>query len=184
MDTEDRGLVEAYGRGEESAFSALVIKYRENVYRLARRMLGNHEDAADVTQEVFIRVHKALSRFDGRSKLYTWIYRIAVNLCLDTRARAGRFPLLDDIEEPVAIAPIRDVAHEVEERETHRLVALAVAQLPPRQKAMVTLRLYQDLAYQDIARILGCSEGTVKATMFAALRRLRRALAEQGVRTR
>jgi RNA polymerase sigma-70 factor, ECF subfamily len=183
MDTEDRGLVEAYGRGEESAFSALVIKYRESVYRVARRMVGNHEDAADITQEVFIRVHRALPRFDGRSKLYTWIYRIVVNLCLDIRSRAGRLPLLDDDEQLLTATPTRDAAHEVEERETGRLVANAIAQLPPRQKAMVTLRLYQDLAYQDIARILGCSEGTVKATMFAALRRLRRALIEQGIRT-
>jgi RNA polymerase sigma-70 factor (ECF subfamily) len=174
--------VEAYGRGEESAFSALVIKYRESVYRVARRMVGNHEDAADITQEVFIRVHRALPRFDGRSKLYTWIYRIAVNLCLDVRGRAARFPLLDG-EEPMSVSVARDVANEVEDRETRRLVANAIAQLPPRQKAMVTLRLYQDLAYQDIARILGCSEGTVKATMFAALRRLRSSLVEQGVRT-
>jgi RNA polymerase sigma-70 factor (ECF subfamily) len=183
MDGEDRRLVEAFGRGEESAFSALVIKYRESVYRVARRMLGSHEDAADVTQEVFMRVHRALPHFDGRSKLYTWIYRITVNLCLDARGRASRFPLLDDDAQILAMGTAADIADEVEQRETGRLVAGAVAQLPPRQRAMVTLRLYQDLPYCDIARIMGCSEGTVKATMFAAVRRLRRALVEEGVQT-
>jgi RNA polymerase sigma-70 factor (ECF subfamily) len=182
VDAEDRALVDAFLRGEETAFSALVIKYRESIYRVARRMLGNHEDAADVTQEVFIRVHRALPRFDGRSQLYTWLYRITVNLCLDMRDRLARLPLVDDGE------ALRDRSSEgIDEdaavaRETGWLVARAVAKLPPRQRAMVVLRLYQDLPYLEIARIMGCSEGTVKATMFAALRRLRRVLSEEGVR--
>lgn len=182
MDAEDRALVEAFRRGEESAFSALVIKYRDAVYRVARRMVGNHEDAADVTQEVFIRAHRALPRFDGRSQLYTWLYRITVNLCLDMRSRLARLPIIDDdevVRDRPGDVPLDD---EVEGRETARRVAQAVANLPPRQRAMVVLRLYQDLPYQDIARIMGCSEGTVKATMFAALRRLRRVLVEEGIR--
>jgi RNA polymerase sigma-70 factor (ECF subfamily) len=178
VDAEDRQLVEAFRRGEESAFSALVIKYREAVYRVARRMLGNHEDAADVAQEVFIRAHRALARFDGRSRLYTWLYRITVNLCLDWRARLARFPLADRDPGP---APHPGAEADLERRETARAVARAVAGLPPRQRAMVVLRLYQDLAYQDIAQIMGCSEGTVKATMFAALRKLRRVLSADGV---
>lgn len=182
MDAEDRQLVEAFRRGEESAFSALVIKYREGVYRVARRMLGNHEDAADVTQDVFIRAHRALPRFDGRSQLYTWLYRITVNLCLDARGRMSRLPLVeeDDVHDSGGAAVIED---EAEGREIRRLVARAIAALPPRQRATVVLRLYQDLPYQEIARIMGCSEGTVKATMFAALRKLRRALVEEGVRS-
>lgn len=183
MDAEDRHLVEAFRRGEESAFAALVIKYRESVYRVARRMLGNHEDAADAAQEVFIRAHRALPRFDGRSQVSTWLYRITVNLCLDIRGRLSRMPLADDEEvlrDRCAGPAIED---EAEGRETGRIVARAVATLPPRQKAMVVLRLYQDLPYAEIARIMGCSEGTVKATMFAALRRLRRVLVEEGVRT-
>jgi RNA polymerase sigma-70 factor (ECF subfamily) len=182
MDAEDRLLVEAFRRGEDSAFSALVIKYREGVYRVARRMLGNHEDAADAAQEVFIKVHRALHRFDGRSQLYTWLYRITVNLCLDVRGRLARLPIADD--EQVFRDRPGDVTieREAEDREMGRLVARAVAGLPPRQRAMTVLRLYQDLPYADIARIMGCSEGTVKATMFAALRRLRRVLTEKGVR--
>jgi RNA polymerase sigma-70 factor (ECF subfamily) len=184
VDAEDRALLDAFRRGEESAFAALVIKYREGVYRVARRMLGNHEDAADVTQDVFIRAHRALPRFDGRSQIYTWLYRITVNLCLDVRARLARLPLVDDgqvFRDRPAEVTIDD---EAEGRETARLVARAVAGLPPRQRAMVVLRLYQDLPYLEIARIMGCSEGTVKATMFAALRRLRRVLDAEGMRAR
>lgn len=183
MDAEDQRLVEAFRRGEESAFTALVIKYREGVYRVARRMLGSHEDAADATQEIFIRVYRALPRFDGRSRVYTWLYRITVNLCLDIRGRLARMPLVDE-EDAADALPSGPLIEDVTEgREVGRLVARAVSALPPRQRAMVVLRLYQDLPYIDIARIMGCSEGTVKATMFAALRKLRVALAAQGVGT-
>lgn len=181
MDAEDLRLVEAFRRGEESAFTALVIKYREGVYRVARRMLTSHEDAADATQEVFIRVYRALPRFDGRSAVYTWLYRITVNLCLDVRGRLARLPLADQESAADAVPGGPMIEDETQGREVGRLVAHAVSGLPPRQRAMVVLRLYQDLPYVDIARIMGCSEGTVKATMFAALRKLRSALAAQGV---
>jgi RNA polymerase sigma-70 factor (ECF subfamily) len=182
VDTEDRHLVEAFRRGEESAFAALVIKYRESVYRLARRMLGNHEDAADATQEVFLRAYRALGRFDGRSQVSTWLYRVTVNHCLDVRGRRAR-AAADTVETLQDRLAGRAVEEEVEDRQIGRRVALAVRTLPPRQKAMVVLRLYLDLPYAEIARIMGCSVGTVKATMFAALRRLRRLLVEEGVWT-
>jgi RNA polymerase sigma-70 factor (ECF subfamily) len=145
-------------------------------------MLGNHEDASDAAQEVFIRAHRALLRFDGRSQLYTWLYRITVNLCLDMRGRSTRLPLAGEDDDGDERSSAPGVEEQAESRETGRAVARAVVELPPRQRAIVTLRLYQDLPYLEIARIMGCSEGTVKATMFAALRRLRRALSDQGVR--
>lgn len=180
MDCEDQGLVDAFRAGEESAFAALVIKYRESVYRVARRMLGSHEDAADVTQETFLRAYRALGGFAGRSRLRTWLYRIVVNLCLDHRGRLARMPLLAAEEDAAlsAQAPRRDDPSDTIERaEVRWAVARAVASLPPRQRAMVVLRLYQDMPYAEIAAVLACSEGTVKATMFTAVRKLRRALA-------
>jgi len=176
---EDLALVEAFKRGEESAFTALVIKYREPVYRIARRMVHSHEDASDVTQEVLIRVHRALPRFAGRAQLRTWLFRITVNLCLDFAARRSRDVLTgvgDLLKEPVA-HPHDGPAEWVERRELGETVAQAIEMLPPRQRAMVVLRVYQDLPYADISRIMGCAEGTVKATMFAAFAKLRTALA-------
>jgi RNA polymerase sigma-70 factor (ECF subfamily) len=177
MDAEDRALIEAFKGGEESAFTALVIKYREAVYRIARRMLRSHEDASDVTQEVFIRVHRSLPRFEARSSLKTWLYRITVNLSLDRSARGSRFVLsgLRELEwEP---SSEQDPAVTAVDKELGRVIQAAVDELPPRQRAMMQLRLYQDLPYADIARIMGCAEGTVKATMFAGMAKLRRALA-------
>ena len=176
---EDLALVEAFKRGEESAFTALVIKYREPVYRIARRMVHSHEDASDVTQEVLIRVHRALPRFAGRAQLRTWLFRITVNLCLDFAARRSRDVLTgvgDLLKEPVAHSH-DGPAEWVERRELGEIVARAIEKLPPRQRAMVVLRVYQDLPYADISRIMGCAEGTVKATMFAAFAKLRAALA-------
>jgi RNA polymerase sigma-70 factor (ECF subfamily) len=182
MDAEDGTLLEAFRRGEESAFTALVIKYREAIYRVARRMLNNHEDAADATQEVFIRAYRALHRFDGRSQLYTWLYRITVNLCLDARSRLSRMSVVEGEDALQSVAAGPRLEDEAEYHESGRFIAEAVAELPPRQRAMVVLRLYQDLPYQDIAEIMGCTEGTVKATMFAALRKLRQTLTARGVR--
>jgi len=176
---EDMALVEAFRRGEDSAFTALVIKYRESVYRIARRLVHSPEDASDVTQEVLIRVHRALPRFAGRAQLRTWLFRITVNLCLDfagRRSRASLPGLSGLLKEPTA-PPDHEPAEWVERREFREVVARAIDALPPRQRAMVVLRVYQDLPYAEIGRIMGCAEGTVKATMFAAFAKLRKSLA-------
>lgn len=176
-DTEDLALVQAFKRGEESAFTALVIKYRDPVYRMARRMVHSHEDASDVAQEVFIRAHRALPRFAGRAQLRTWLFRIALNLCLDYTGRRSKHALTglkELIREP---SPLDNPVERAERRELSHIVAHAIDALPPRQKAMVVLRVYQDLPYADIGRIMGCAEGTVKATMFAAFGKLRKTLA-------
>ena len=174
---EDLALVEAFKPGEESAFTALVIKYREAVFRVARRMLRSHEDASDVAQEVFIRVHRALPRFAGRSQLRTWLFRITVNLCFDFSGRRSRDVLTGLKELMWEPSPHDNPVELSERRELGDVVARAIDALPPRQRAMVVLRVYQDLPYADIGQIMGCAEGTVKATIFAAFGKLRRSLA-------
>ncbi|MDQ7799699.1 MAG: sigma-70 family RNA polymerase sigma factor [Armatimonadota bacterium] len=169
---EDERLVRAFRAGEASAFAALVIKYREPVYRFLRRMTGNHEDAADLTQEVFLRAYRSLGRFQGRCRVKTWLLRIATNACLDHRARQ-RDPLPLEAVAGLASPPETGPDARAERRERWRLVAEAVQALPPRQRAAVVLRLYGGYTYAEIAEIMDCSEGTVKATMFAALRKLR-----------
>jgi RNA polymerase sigma-70 factor (ECF subfamily) len=169
---EDERLVRAFRGGEESAFAALVIKYREPVYRFVRRMTGNHEDAADLTQEVFVRVYRSLHHFQGRCRFKTWLLRIATNACLDHRARR-REPLPLEAVEGVAAPPEQGPEAVAERRERWEAVWEAVQALPGRQRAAVVLRLYGGHTYAEIAEILDCSEGTVKASVFAALRKLR-----------
>ncbi len=176
VDAEDLALVDAFKRGEDSAFTALVIKYREAVYRIARRMVHSHEDASDVAQEVFIRVYRALPKFAARSALRTWLFRITINYCLDHNGRRSK-DVLSGLRELLWEPSARDnPAEHVERRELGGVVAQAIDGLPPRQKAMVILRVYQDLPYTEIGRIMGCAEGTVKATMFAAFGKLRKRL--------
>lgn len=173
---EDERLVRAFRAGEESAFVALVIKYREPVYRFLRRMTGNHEDAADLTQEVFVRAYRALARFEGRCRLRTWLLRVAANACLDHRARKrDALPL----EAAVGLVAPTEARPDVlaERRERWRRIAQAIQALPPRQRAAVVLRLYGGYTYAEIAEVMECSEGTVKATVFSALRKLRARLA-------
>ncbi|HEY6103209.1 MAG TPA: RNA polymerase sigma factor [bacterium] len=183
---EDIGLVEAFRRGEESAFTALVIKYRESLYRIARRFVHSHEDAADVTQEVLIRVHRALPRFAGRAQLRTWLFRITVNLCLDFASRRSKemLPGLTDLLKEPTASPDQEPAEWLERRELGEIVVRAIDALPPRQRAMVVLRVYQDLPYADIGQVMGCAEGTVKATMFAAFAKLRKSLAPYAMESR
>ncbi|MCS7235986.1 MAG: sigma-70 family RNA polymerase sigma factor [Armatimonadota bacterium] len=169
---EDERLVRAFRGGEESAFAALVIKYREPVYRFVRRMTGNHEDASDLTQEVFVRAYRSLRQFQGRCRFKTWLLRIATNACLDHRARR-REPLTLEAVEELAAPPEHGPEVVAELRERWQEVWEAVQALPGRQRAAVVLRLYGGYTYGEIAEILDCSEGTVKASVFAALRKLR-----------
>lgn len=173
---EDERLVRVFQGGEESAFTALVIKYREPVYRFLRRMAGNHEDAADLTQEVFLRAYRGLRQFEGRGSLRTWLFRIATHACLDHRERK-RLPLPLEAAVTLAAPPEQEPPMQAERNERWRRVQEAVQALPPRQRAAVILRLYGGYRFGEIAQILDCSEGTVKALVFFALRKLRQALA-------
>jgi len=171
---------------ESHEFEAIVREYRPRLTRYVAGLVGDPDHAEDVTQEVLLRVHRALPRFAGRAQLRTWLFRITVNLCLDFAARRSRDVLSgvsDLLKEPVA-PPHDGPAEWAERRELGEIVARAIDQLPPRQRSMVVLRVYQDLPYAEIGRIVGCAEGTVKATMFAAFAKLRKSLAPHAVGNR
>lgn len=169
----DEGLLRALRAGSEGAFAALVARYREPVYRYLRRMAGNPEDAADLTQEVFLRAYRALPRFEGRCALKTWLLRIATNAYLDQRARLRREALPLEAVAAWPDGPERGPESAAERAEWRAVVEAAVRALPPRQRAALVLRVYGGHTYAEVAQILGCAEGTVKAAVFAALARLR-----------
>jgi RNA polymerase sigma-70 factor (ECF subfamily) len=160
--------------GDERAFEELVSLYRERVYRVAWRILRDDEGAEDAAQEAFIKVFRHIGRFEGRSSLYTWIYRITVNIALNKlkRDRFRRMIPLGEIPRRdcrVSTDPERAVlSAEVAER-----IEEAVRSLPERQRAVFTLRFYEELSHREIADIVGCSEGTSKANYFHAIRKLR-----------
>jgi RNA polymerase sigma-70 factor (ECF subfamily) len=169
----ERELVRACQAGDRAAFDRLVERHQRDVYRLCFRYLGNHEDANDLAQETFLRAWRSLGRFRGDSALSTWLYRIAVNACLNHRA--GRRPPMQELDERFA-DPGAGAQAGVESADEARRVREAVAQLPEKQRATLILKVYQDLTHEEVAGVLGATVGTAKSNLFHALANLRRLL--------
>ena len=170
---DDREAIEACRGGDREAFDRLVERYQRDVYRLCYRYVNNHEDANDVAQEVFLRAYRAIGRFRGDSAFSTWLYRIAVNTCLNFRA--ARRPASDELPETLA-DPGPGAESKVEKDERSRRVRDAVSRLPEKQRATVILKIYHDLTHEEVAGILGATVGTVKANLFHALGNLKKTL--------
>jgi RNA polymerase sigma-70 factor (ECF subfamily) len=170
---DDREAVEACQRGEREAFDALVQRYQRDIYRLCYRYVNDPQDANDMAQEVFLKAYKAIGRFRGDSSFSTWLYRIAVNTCLNFRS--GRRPEGEELSD--ALPDRRAGALAVmEEEERAERVRAAVGRLPEKQRATLILKIYHDLTHEEVAAIVGSSVGTVKANLFHALGNLRKML--------
>ncbi len=175
---DDAALVRACLDGQTDAFGVIVERHRRAVYQLCYRFVGRHEDATDLSQDVFLRAYRGLRRFRGDSSLGTWLYRIGVNVCLNKVS--ARTPVLTALDE-TALAPARgeDAVGAVLREERARRVRAAVARLPRKQRATLILRVYQELSHKQIAGLLRTSEGAVKANFFHALGSLKRVLTKQ-----
>ncbi|MBP1635378.1 MAG: uncharacterized protein H6Q10_1952 [Acidobacteria bacterium] len=177
---DDRRLVEACLGGRIDAFDVIVERHQRAIYHLCFRFVRRHEDAADLTQEVFLRAYRGLRRFRGDATLATWLYRIGVNLCLNQVA-ARRVQETPIEEAPALRAAGFDPASQLMSAEAGARVRAAVARLPPKQRATLILRVYQDLSHREIAQTLGTTVGAVKANVFHALGNLKRLLAEEAI---
>lgn len=177
----ERALVQRLRRGDERAFAELVRANQDRVYDLVLRMLGDREEALDVSQEIFVSVHAALRRFRGESRLSTWVFRIARNHCLNrleylARREKGRQTELSQVSEAELSAqrPSARPDDLVALDEQRCLVERALRQLDEPQRLLVVLRDVEGLSYDEIAGIAELPEGTVKSR----LHRARAALAE------
>lgn len=170
----DLRLLEQCRQGNTHAFESLFRKYQAYVFNIALGMLSNNEDAADITQETFLRLHRTLESFRGDSSFSTWLYRVTVNLCITELRRRGRnrFQFLDDLEhdEEAQLSeehgPTPDEAIELEEE--RRVVHQVLRTLPPDYRAIMVLRHFQQLAYEEIAEVLGLTLSQVKTRLFRA----------------
>jgi RNA polymerase sigma-70 factor (ECF subfamily) len=177
---EDRALVRACLDGRTEAFDVIVERHSRAVYRLCYRFAGRHEDAADFSQDVFLRAFRGLRRFRGDSSLATWLHRIGVNVCLNRVS--VRKPILTPLDETAPVAARgEDALGGVLREERAREVRAAVARLPRKQRATLILRVYQDLSHKQIADVLQTSEGAVKANFFHALGSLKKALVKRNL---
>ena len=180
----DAELVESCLAGRSEAFGVIVERHQRHVYQLCYRFVGNHEDASDLAQDVFIRAYRGLARFKGQASLGTWLYRIGVNACLNkvaakTPKPQALDPLLVSSDERLASGD-ESASDAVLRGERAGQVRAAIARLPAKQRATLILRVYHELPHEEIAGILGSSVGAVKANFFHALNNLKRLMREAG----
>jgi RNA polymerase sigma-70 factor, ECF subfamily len=179
----DLDLVQRHRYGDREAFSEVYRDYEATVYNLALRMAGDPFDAADLTQEVFLRVYRHLGKFRGRSSLKTWIFRIAVNHCRSRLGRRRRPEQLPTGPDGDVERPIPDPARGPEERtlagDAARRVERALAALPLEFREAVVLRDLEEMAYDEIAAVLGVRIGTVRSRIARGRQRLRGALEDE-----
>jgi RNA polymerase sigma-70 factor (ECF subfamily) len=172
---DDRTLVAAFLDGRPDAFDVIVGRHQRTIYQLCYRFVGNHEDAADLAQDVFVRAFRGLRHFKGGSALSTWLYRVGVNTCLN-RLSVKRPPTEPIDAVPRVDARAIDPVAALVRSERVAQVRAAIARLPRKQRATLMLRVYQELSHEEIARVLGSNVGAVKANFFHALGNLRRML--------
>lgn len=172
---DDRTLVAEFLAGRREAFDVIVERHRRIVYQVCYRFMGNHEDASDLAQDVFVRAFKGLRHFKGDSSLGTWLYRVGVNACLN-RVSVKR-PETEPIDPSQHVdTRAADPLETIVRGERAAVVRAAIQKLPPKQRATLILRVYQELTHEEIANILGSSVGAVKANFFHALGNLKRLL--------
>jgi RNA polymerase sigma-70 factor, ECF subfamily len=167
----DRELAERFRGGERAAFDQIVRRHQQGVWRIVRRYVKREADAADVTQLVFVRAFKGLGAFRGASSVRSWLFRIAINCSLSwlrDHRREQPTEIDDDALSEPPVAPGKLAAGE----DGVRLRA-AIAQLPPKQKLVLELRVFDDLSFKEVAELADCSENTAKVNFHYAVKKLR-----------
>ena len=185
---QEAQIVRRVLEGDVNAFEDLVTEHEKGVYAIAQRMTGNAEDAADMTQETFIKAYNSLSSFRGDSKFSVWLYRIATNVCLDfLRSRSRKPTVSPSVEDDDGEETQMDIADESQSPEqllerglTRDAVRRGLKSLSPEYRQILLLREIQGLSYEEIAEALVLEVGTVKSRIFRARKRLCAFLLEDG----
>ena len=171
----DSSIVERYLAGDMTAFDELMIRYERQIFRVCYRFVNNRDDAMDLAQEVFIKAFEHLSTFRRESSMKTWLYRIAMNHCINHVKKNAR----EFVEITESVGSTRASVHsDMEEREQREQFRLLVKRLPPKQKAILEMRIHEQLSYEEIATMSGRSISTIKASVFFALEKLRKLVKE------
>jgi len=184
----DSDLITRAASGDPAAFQALVERHRSMVYRVAYQFAGNHYDAEDIAQEVFIKVYRSLDKFRQDAQLSSWLYRIVMNACIDHRRRqmpAGAAPFGEEAEQKLlnTAADHPDPEDRAFAGELGHVLESEINRLPHGQRIVFVMRHHQGLKLGEIAGALGLAEGTVKRQLHAAVHRLRQALTRANLGT-
>ena len=183
MDKSEWELISRVQKGDENAFEELVDWFQEPLYRLAWQWTNNKEDALDICQNAFIKLYKVLGKWKPKASLYTWLYRVVINMAIDLGRKKSRHKQvsISDMTEDGREIEIKDEKAEnpykaLETRELGQEISLAILSLPVRQQKAFVLKHMHDLQIKEIAGIMDCSPGAVKAHIFHATRKLREQL--------
>lgn len=168
---EDQQLVARYLDGDRTAFDELMTRHQRSVFRLCLRFARNHDDALDLTQEVFVKAFERLEGFRGDARFRTWIYRVTVNHCLNWVKKNQR-EFVEVTENTGSVRPTVDNA--LLRGERRAIVKDLIETLPPKQKIIFQLRMQENLSYEEIAAIVGRTVSTVKSSVFFAMTKLRK----------
>jgi RNA polymerase sigma-70 factor (ECF subfamily) len=175
---DEQCLIEACRSGKTEAFGVLVRRYQDRLYPTVFRLTGCAEEAQDLLQEAFLRAYQRLDRFHGESSFYTWIYRIAVNLALSGRRRRRLILRLDEGRNGSQLEPTVDVEESdpsipLQRAERDRLIQDALNALAPDHRAVVVMKEFDGMRYEEIGSILGIPVGTVRSRLHRARGELR-----------
>lgn len=170
-------MVMACQRGDRKALDTLVRQLEKPVYNAAYRMLGNPDEAADVTQATFVKVFENIQRFDPSRRLFSWTYRVALNESIDQLKRRKRTQTLTETPQSVSGMP----QDNVQSSQLHDKVQATLMELNEDQRAVIALRYFSECSYRDIAEVLRLPEKTVKSRLYEARRQMRDKLQQHGV---
>ena len=179
-EVSEKKIIEKVLGGDANAFEELVLRYEKTVYNLALRMVGDRDDAFDMTQEAFIKAYGSLSSFRGDSKFSVWIYRITTNVCLDflrskSRKQQVSLTVSDDDDEDAQLDipdPSSDPEQQLMQKMSMQSVEEGLKTLPDKQRQILVMRELGGMSYAEIGAALSLEEGTVKSRIFRARKRL------------
>ena len=175
IQSDDNELIERFKKGNRYAFNLIVLKYQKKIYWLARKMVLDHDDADDITQEVFIKLFNSINKYRGESKFYTYLYKIAMNLSLNHLSKNKRnySRKVDLNSEAYRISSKEKSSEEfLDEKERKKILEEAINILPEQQRAVFNLRFYDNLSFDEIGNILKKSTGGMKANYFHAVKKI------------
>ncbi len=158
-------LLEACARGDQQAFRVLFETYKDRVYAFALRFLGNDAHAADLTQDIFVKLYQRIKEFRGDSRFETWLYRVVANACIDDQRRRKRFLPWLTAEHPALVSGGNIQEHSFERAQTSIAIHAAISKLTPALRVPILLRYMRELSYEEIAEVLGISTGTVASRL-------------------
>jgi RNA polymerase sigma-70 factor (ECF subfamily) len=184
---DDPDLVAAARRGDRDAFRTLFERYHRRAYSLALGVVRNHDDALDVVQDAFIKAHKYLDKFEGNSSFYTWLYRIVMNLAIDHLRRHRRLrPVELDEQQLQATAEDEllprllgaNPGRALFDKQIRARIADALGELSDNHRAVLVMRELEGLSYEEMAKAMACSKGTIMSRLFHARKNMQRRLAD------